>query len=278
MRLKLVYSLVLFGALTSTVNASIFTWNNAPATGDQLQFHLRNWEPAPNDVISGDRLYGVGIIDSIVNITAGGNAWLPSATQEMTIVFKDYDLSSFGTILTDDSYTFGSTTQLSFTGGTVDVYIDNTPDVAPYPFGSAPTAGSNATPDATAGSTFSNDTLLLSLVGHVGIAGNFGSYTLQSTISPANSSGGGYFDVTGGPLAPYFDTNAQLAPNGSFADLSFRTTLDPSGGPSGTYAISSSDPIKSMYFAAPEPMSVLVWTVLIGAACAVTTVRRHCSV
>ncbi|MGC2456536.1 MAG: PEP-CTERM sorting domain-containing protein [Gallionellaceae bacterium] len=123
---------------------------------------------------------------------------------ELTYVFSGYTLTAavnqgvgpyagFGTGI--DSLTGA----FSFTGGTLDVYVD-------------PSRNFSFTNPATA----SNGTLFLSLTGDSTTYG--GGITLEGNVTGHNSNGltgqgTGYMDVTGGLAAAYFDTNSQ--PGGS---------------------------------------------------------------
>ena len=269
MKVTYILSLVVLGALAPCLHASIFSWDITPAIGDSLTLHLTNWEPDATTVLTDGVLFGVGTIDQIIDNTQLGSpvVWSKGANKELTIAFSDFVVAAT------------SGTNIFFTGGKVDVYFDDTPDVAAYTnnsaspgLGFAPPLGTNSDPDATAGNTFtdgSGGTLVMELVGHAGVDAA-GLYSLISSFDPStdSGSGSGFLDVVpnSGPLASEFDLNNILAKNGTFADFKLKTGLDPSNDPtSGASPIISSDPITTFYAGVPEPNSAFVWISLIGA-------------
>jgi hypothetical protein len=155
-----------------------------------------------------------------------------------------------------------------FTAGNIDVWFDDTPDVGVIPSPPAASSvpqGTNLLPDVSG--NFSNDTLVMKLVGHVAFAGG---YTLASAVDPLTlgGSGVGFLDVVpgSGQLAPFFDNRAVPAPNLTLADFRFAATLQPSNGIAGSYPVFSSDPITTFYVDAtvPEPTSFIAWIGLMG--------------
>jgi hypothetical protein len=83
----------------------------------------------------------------------------------------------------------------NYTNGTINIYVDSTPDTA---------GGTNL----NAGNT-SDGTLWLVLSGH-NLGFPFGGTSLFGAVLPNALSGTGYLDVTGGIAAPAFDTNTQF--------------------------------------------------------------------
>jgi len=155
----------------------------------------------------GDELNGYAQIDKI----NGTNNSVFCPTCEVTYVFSGYKVTSIiaGT--------------LTFSGGTINVYVDNTPNFDPL-----------------LQSTAADGTLFLSLSAPTfydaaanGGAGGTGS--LFSTPTPTqqgvSGNGRGFLDVTGGLAAANFDTNTRAYDTDgdgvadSFADLQFTSSF-----------------------------------------------------
>lgn len=165
-------------------------------------------------------------------------------------------------------------TGITFSGGVINVYVDSTPD---YDSDLASTAGADA-----------GTTLFLQLTGHMyvdlitGLTG-----TLHSTPTPTlvseQGNGRGYFDVTGGVAAAYFDTNTfavcdgGLTPAGcatpGLADIQFTSSFQllPKGSTfvsddGVTYGLYGSNDIQGDT-RVPEPATLLLAGLgLLGAA------------
>jgi len=153
----------------------------------------------------GDVLNGYARITS-VNGTAPGT-FCPGC--ELTYTFTGYTVSSVDVIL--------GATFLTFSGGTISVFVDSTPNFDPL-----------------LQSTAGDGVLFLTLAGHPGLrvlTGNTG--TLHSGATPTlpgvNGNGSGYLDVAGGLAAPYFDTDTQFVlqtgPSFDTADFQFTSSF-----------------------------------------------------
>lgn len=167
---------------------------------------------------------------------------------EVTYRFSGYTVSSIS--MTGD---------LTFTGGTITIYVDSTPDYNPnFP------------------STASNDGLVfLTLAGalHVDAAtGLLG--TLHSDPTPASTGiagdGRGFLDVTGGLAAAYFDTDTFPILTGmgpGTTDFQFTSSfqLIPGGtfvGDDGvTYGLFGSNDIQGASVEVPEPGTLALLSV-----------------
>lgn len=126
---------------------------------------------------------------------------------ELTYTFSGYTITNIDAV----------TGALTFSGGTINVFVDNTPD---YDSLSALSAGDGV--------------LFLSLTGNSHIDQETGrTGTLHADPTPASvgvaGDGRGFLDVTGGLAATYFDTNVfpLLAPGGGteFADFQFTSSF-----------------------------------------------------
>ena len=103
---------------------------------------------------------------------------------------------------------------LTFTGGQIDVFVDNTPDF-----------------DLTLASTATDGLLWLSLVGHSHVDSQTGEVgTLHSDPTPASTGvagdGRGFLDVAGGLAGIFFDTDTFVTaqPGGGTANADFQFT------------------------------------------------------
>lgn len=152
---------------------------------------------------AGDELIGIGIVNRILradNTVLWENG---DNGRELTIYFRNYIAEDFSTT----PLGAGGVDVITFSGGIVEIYSDNTPDF------------SAAGPLATTIGTANDGNLWLSLAGSPtgglgGFSGN--AITLTSTgirtggdpfTNAFNLAGTGLLDVTGGPTAAYFDTN-----------------------------------------------------------------------
>ena len=134
-----------------------------------------------NPAIVGESISGYANITSLNG--TGPATFCPGC--ELTYVFSGYTVSAVD----------GTTGEITWSGGTIDVFVDNTPDF-----------------DASLQSTAADGVLFLSLAGatHLDLAtGNVG--TLHSDPTPASigvaGDGRGFLDVTGGLAAGNFDTD-----------------------------------------------------------------------
>lgn len=151
------------------------------------------WDPdSPLDFTSTDQMYesiAVNVGDVIggfgrINSINGLNTFCSAAGCELTYQFGGYTLNNTG----------GG--QFTFTGGWLNVYVDNTPDFS-----------------AVGGVTTANDGVLwLSLAAHTSYDVTSGrTGTLHSDPTPIvvglQGDGRGFLDVTGGIASVRFDTN-----------------------------------------------------------------------
>ena len=173
----------------------------------------------------GQELIGIGIVNRILD-SANNVLWRHGDNgRELTLHFHSYIAEDFGT---QSSAGLGFDS-ISFTGGVVELYVDDTPDFS--------AAGSLA--DGIASATDGN--LFLSLAGSP--VGGFGSLSgkpvtlsslglrfgnVGSPFSQADALfGTGLLDVTGGLAAAFFDTNAfgcTAAAGQPCADLPFSSS------------------------------------------------------
>lgn len=150
------------------------------------------WNPnALNDFSATDAMYE-SIVTNIGDIVSGyslvtqlngttSNVFCPSC--ELTMTFTGYQLANV--TFNPDS----TPNQYFFTGGTINIYVDSTPDA-----------------DFTNPATYSDGLLFLSLKAHQMANG----FTLISSPTPQvgnTGNGTGYLDVVGGDAAANFDQN-----------------------------------------------------------------------
>ena len=160
-----VVAVLAVSAVCLPANASLFSWDIAPSTFDELSIKLQNWEPSLADVQANGLLFGVGRVTTIENLTTGDTAWSADANSEITFTFNNYALvSQVGNVL-------------NFTGGHLTLYFDDTPDTNGAQANKM--KGTNAAPD-NPGDTqnFSDGMKIVELVGHPDANG----HTLVSTI------------------------------------------------------------------------------------------------
>jgi hypothetical protein len=223
--------------LVGTVNAYAISLTPGP-----LSFHWTDWEIQVDG--QGDTLNGIFRIDQILD---GSNNILWNSGQggeELTGTFQNLTVASFG------GENPGSV--IGFSGGDIQVYLDNTPDFNPTAPGSGLTDG----------------TLWLDLAFVTGINGAYQNDTLHSLISGPGSDpeskpsiigiGSALLDVVGGSAADIFDSNTYTRFDGSglYADLSLFSTfyIRGDGNPKNGWAVWSKDPIGA--YAIPEPTSM----------------------
>lgn len=179
----------------------------------------------------GDELRGYAKIDRI-NQTEQ-NVFCPGC--EVTYEFFGYIVSN---VAADGS--------LTFTGGTINVYVDDSPNY-----------------DALFQSTATDGVLFLTLTGHsythpdTGFTGTLHS-DATPTLPTTQGHGEGFLDVTGGLAAAFFDTNPFNTGSG-FADLSFTSSFQLLSNGSFvsddgvTYALFGSNDLQGRTQAVPEP-------------------------
>ena len=160
-----------------------------------------------------------------------------------------------------DGYTITSTTAgpsangFTFSGGTISVYVDNTPNF-----------------NALLASTATDGALWLTLAGHNYLdVGDSALGTLHSDPTPVSAGvagdGRGFLDVTGGMAASYFDTNVfpvtdDLIGTTGFADFLFTSSFQLIAGGSFvsddgvTYGLFGSNDLQGNSVTVPEPATL----------------------
>ncbi|MDH5664821.1 MAG: PEP-CTERM sorting domain-containing protein [Nitrosopumilus sp.] len=191
-------------ALTASMSAQAISVNLGGVIFDPDSFFdftanstlYENVVGAPGDVLSG--------MGQITTLNAQNQAtFCPGC--ELTFTFSGFTLSAI------------SGNQVAFTGGTVNFWVDNTPDF-----------------DATNAATAGDGNLWLQLAGHsVFNAGNGLVGTLFSTINSGTlgsgtegGTGTGLLDVIGGLAAANFDTDG-IASSNTPADFQFTSSFQP---------------------------------------------------
>lgn len=170
---------------------------------------------------------------------------------ELTYTFTGYTVTSIydnGTpvLLTDDT--------LVFSGGTLTVYVDSTPNY-----------------DQLLQSTAADGNVFLTLAGAIHTdpaTGQVGTLFSDPTPLPGGAAGDGrgFLNVTGGLAAAYFDTNGEPLIDGSgnpgFADFQFTSSFQvlPNGSfvsdDSVTYGLFGTNDLQGNSVAIPEPGSL----------------------
>lgn len=147
---------------------------------------------------------------------------------ELTYVFYGYTLANSITGAPDEAF--------GFTGGQVDVYVDNSQDFDPF--------------DPT---TASNGTLWLSLIG---VDGDGDGFTLKGSTTSVSQlgvgiagQGSGFLNVTGGAAAAYFDTNGQTGGT----DFLYTSSFAPLANAIGEYTHGGTSEITGASQSVPEP-------------------------
>lgn len=195
-----------------------------------VQIKYNDWEVAA--FTPGDPLFGIFKVSSIV--TDDGSVttlWSSSASEELTGYFSGFSLLSVTPL--------GSTTEFDFTGGSINMFLDSTPDFnASFP-----------------GSGYADGSLFLSAVFTPGITVNplvtLHSVLTSSTI-PFTGSGSGYASITGGSFASTFNSNGFVGG----ADLFISSNLNaPLTGVNG-WPVGSFDPVSATVV--PEPGTMLL--------------------
>lgn len=139
---------------------------------------------------------GTGAVSGYGKVTTINGVAVNCGGCELTLVFDSY--AATGPLSLVNNYT----------GGSIRLYVDNTPD---FSMGNAASAA--------------DGTLWLDLTGHANASG----YSLIGinafAIGGTSLSGSGALDVVGGLAADAFDTNTMVIPGTSNADLTFSTTF-----------------------------------------------------
>jgi len=217
-----------------------------------LSFHWTDWETRVTG--NGQSLNGIFRLDQILQGTTV--VWNAGAGEELTGSFQNLTVASFG------GETPGS--QILFTGGDLQVYLDNTPDFDPTQPGVGVTDGTLwIDADFTTGVDFFNPGA--TLVSTVTSSGS--DQGPDGIINPTiRGTGTALLDVVGGSAASTFDSNLfpRLDGSGLFADLSLsanffitNTGSAPFTATTNGWDVWSSDPIKAN--AIPEPTSMLLF-------------------
>lgn len=182
----------------------------------------------------GDTLSGFGMIDlSQSSPSCVGGA----GSCELTFVFDDFVVKDI------------TASTIDFTGGTVDFYVDTTPDF------NGKTGGSRD--NAKNGSLFLHTTGHSYLDTSSGRTGTLlGGGTNLNTDQPLGQ-GLGLLDVAGGDAAAYFNSDTYSDFLGGFADLqftsSFHTSTNGSTCPDNGESICGSGSLDAVVVAVPEP-------------------------
>ncbi len=173
-------------AATPASAASVLGVNWDETVGIDFIAQSGLWEQVA--LVEGQTITGYGsftFLNGKDNI--GLDAFCPGC--ELTYVFYDYTLANSITGAPDEDF--------FFTGGKIDVYVDDSQDFDPFNPSSA-----------------GNGLLWLSLVGADGDGDGYtlkGSTTSESTLGVGIAGqGSGFLNVTGGAAAAYFDTDGQI--------------------------------------------------------------------
>lgn len=194
------YALAIAGSLVLAAPASAFVVNGVTVNQDITGATFATTSIYETSVSAvGQVLSGYGRINDIT----GNSAFCAGC--ELTFRINNYVVTAI------------SPTEVRFSGGTIDVYVDYTPDFNPNLTGNQATDIANAT----------DGTLWLSLAGHTallnGIPSNLRA-TGQITGPNINFFGGGLLDVTGGTAGAFFNTNLVADGLGGLADFDFTSS------------------------------------------------------
>jgi hypothetical protein len=230
---------VLAMASAQAVTVSGVTWDpnsifDFSATDSMIE------QSTSNPPMIGDTIGGYALVNTI-NGTQPGTYCASGC--EITYVFSGYTLTNIS-----------ATGDFTWTGGTISIYADATPNF-----------------DTMSALSASDGVLFLQLAGtlHIdAVTGLLG--TLHSDPTPASTGvagdGRGFLDVIGGTAAAYFDTNtfALMGPGGVpiFADFQFTSSfqLIPGGSfvsdDGNTYSLFGTNDLQGDSQAVPEPASM----------------------
>jgi PEP-CTERM motif len=195
------YALAMAGSLVLAAPASAFVVNGVTVNQDITGATFATTSIYETSVSAvGQVLSGYGRINDIT----GNNAFCAGC--ELTFRINNYVVTSI------------SPTEVRFSGGTVDVYVDYTPDFNPNLSGNQATDIANAT----------DGTLWLSLAGRTSLLNGLPS-TLRATGSITGATlisffGNGLMDVVGGTAAAFFNTNLISDGLGGFGDFDFTSS------------------------------------------------------
>lgn len=224
-----------------TMQAGAFSLPAGP-----VEIKYKNWETlidndASGGITVGDGLRGLMRVTSIDTL-GGSPLWSQlSNGQEITGYFTGLTVSAIAG--------GGGLFDIDFTGGTLALYLDSTPEYAnPVP-GAVPPA--NFT-DSDTGNPFLTGAFNYGIKPpSVAITQNA---TVNSLTSPLSGTGFFYLDVTGGDYAWMFDTDGFTVFDGSKRDIFARSNITGPGNFGFTY--NSDDPARANVV--PEPSTFLL--------------------
>ena len=251
--------------LASQADAAL-DWQVEPTGGTKVDLKLSNWEEIIDDATGaslafpnspGDELRGIFKISSIIDSVSAVTYWSDGhAGQELTGYFLGYLVKSITAI-------GGGQTQVDFSGGLAKIFIGSNAGSEVFD----PTYG-NSDPGAPIphGDGYDDGELWLDLAAIGGVVQSDLTITLRSnfdsTTSPLNGSGIGFFDIVGGTGVSVFAPDAvDPAPGsgGTTGEQDLKFLSDVSDGTAG-WPAKSSDPITGQIM--PEPASAAVWGLL----------------
>lgn len=239
----------------SVAQADPFALQGPVNGGDQLQLKYNDFEVVANT--TGNALYGVFFVSSIVDQTTGRTVWAEGFNGQGQIAgfFNNY-ISQGATPNSNGTFT------VNFTAGDVNMFYD--PAVIHTLAGSR---GTNAAPDNNG--TWTAGSLFLSMTGTPGIVPADPTVTLNSTINsttaPISGTGFGYLHVTGGLFSSYVlpggapPAGSSPAPPGADALLQSNIKTKPASETNNPWDIDSFDPVT--FTVVPEPASIALFGV-----------------
>jgi len=218
--------------------------------------------------VTGDSLMGFGLISSL-NSLSGPNAASFCPSCELTFTFTDFTL-------VDEN---PATSEFYFTGGILTFYVDSTPN---YSLSTAADGGLSTATDGDVWLQLSAVSYYEATYGETGTL--FGSLTAGSITSPEADeagSGNGFFEVTGGLAADYFNTDTfqdiqQEDGSTVTADLSFSSSFQPSDAYANFgvgLALRGTGELRGDSISIPEPSSIALLG--LGALVAGAGMRRR---
>jgi hypothetical protein len=191
-----VIALASFTASASDVTVGGVTWN--PEAANDF-FSTASAIHQDIDAVTGE-ISGYGVIGTL---NGKGFTGVDAFCDNCDLYFNFSGLTPFGlNVLPDGS------NLVTYTGGSVNLYVDSTSDINPFDISTLTAA--NTSPEL-------DDKLWLSL----DVSGTFLGTSFGNILS-----GIGYLDVTGGLAANYFDTNSvNNFSTGLLSDVSFTTSF-----------------------------------------------------